>query len=417
MRAELISIGDELLIGQTINTNVAWIGMELSLMGISVKRSVVIHDQEDDIVEALDEAFSRADLIILTGGLGPTKDDITKKVLCSYFNTELEINAKVLERVESFFKALDREMLDTNIAQAALPKSCVVLDNLEGTASGMWFEKEGRVLISLPGVPYEMKAILKNEGFPRIQQVFKFESIYHQSRMLQGIGESTFADKMKDWEQRIYDAGLKLAYLPSVGILKLRITSLRGVADQHLVNSFFKELEDKYPYFVFGSEGETLPSIIGQLLTGFKKTIGTVESCTGGQLAQTIVAVSGASKYYQGSLLTYSNALKIQMIGVSEEKIANFGAVSKEVVEEMALLGRKKLNVDYCLSTSGIAGPDGGTDEKPVGTVWVAIASKDHVFSKKFNFGGHRERNIQMTVLSALNLLRCNLLGYSLEKK
>jgi nicotinamide-nucleotide amidase len=417
MHAELISIGDELLIGQTINTNVAWIGMELSLMGVSVKRSVVVHDNENDIVNAIDESFSRADLIIVTGGLGPTKDDITKKVLCTYFDTELEINEMVLARVRSFFKALDREMLETNIAQAALPKSCVVLDNLEGTASGMWFEKNGKVLISLPGVPYEMKSILKNQGFPRVQQVFQFESIYHQSRMLQGIGESTFADKMKDWEQRIYASGLKLAYLPSIGILKLRITSLRGVVDQALINDFFNELETKYPFYVYGSEGETLPSLVGRLLTERGVSIGTVESCTGGQLAKTIVAVPGASNYYQGSLLTYSNDLKIRMVGVSEEKITKFGAVSKEVVEEMAMFGREKLGVDYCLSTSGVAGPDGGTEEKPVGTIWVAIATKDQVFSKKFNFGGHRERNIQMTVLSVLNLLRCNLLGYSLEKK
>ncbi|MBI1836830.1 MAG: CinA family nicotinamide mononucleotide deamidase-related protein [Flavobacteriia bacterium] len=417
MQAELISIGDELLIGQTINTNAAWLGMELSLMGISVSKSVTIQDDESAIKKAIDTAFSNSEIVIITGGLGPTKDDITKYVLCDYFQTELVINEEVLKRVEEFFTKRGRKMLDVNIQQAALPKTCEILDNLQGTASGMWFDYEGKVLISLPGVPYEMKGIMWQFGFDKIKNHFKVKSIYHQTILLQGIGESFLADRMKDWENSIRSSGLGLAYLPAVSILKLRITSRNGIKDKAKIDAYFKELKEELPQYCFGEEKETLSGVLGRILRDKKLTIGTVESCTGGALATSLVSISGASNYFLGSFLTYANDLKIKLVGVSPSVISSHGVVSKEVVEEMALLGAEKLGVDICLSTSGVAGPDGGTEEKPVGTVWVGMAIKGNVSSFKFQFGDNRQRNIELTVNSTLNLLRCKLLEISIEKK
>lgn len=417
MRAEIISIGDELLIGQTINTNAAWIGMELSLIGIPVKECNVISDDKKAIIDTIDKALKNADLVIVTGGLGPTKDDITKSVLCEYFETTLEINEQVLSRIKSFFSARGKEMLEVNVQQAALPKNCTVLDNLQGTASGMWFEKNNSILISMPGVPYEMKGIMKDRVLPMLKDRFKMNSIYHKTILLQGIGESYLADRMSDWERRIREEGLSLAYLPSTGTLKLRITSLKGDQDDAKIEGYFEELIKEMPHYVFGRGSDKLSSVVGKILLDQNKTIGTVESCTGGALAKTIVSISGSSNYFQGSFLTYSNELKQKIVAVSKDNLEKFGAVSEQVVKQMAANGREKLGVDYCISTSGIAGPDGGTEEKPVGTVWIGIASADDVYAFKFQFGDNRERNIQMTILTALNLLRCILLGISTKIK
>jgi nicotinamide-nucleotide amidase len=416
MKAELISIGDELLIGQTINTNSAWLGMELSLRGIPVQKCTVISDTETAILSAISEGFEKSDLIIMTGGLGPTKDDITKHTLCKYFNTTLEINSTVLERVEGFFKSRGREMLEVNVQQAALPVNCIVLHNLHGTASGMWFEHKGSVLISLPGVPYEMKGIMMDEVFPRLIDLFDVSKIFHKTILLQGIGESFLAEEMKDWEDRIKAKGFGLAYLPSIGLLKLRITSPNGVEDDSNIESFFEELTARLPQHVFGREEQSLSDVLGDILRGQQKTIGTVESCTGGSLAHSLVSVSGSSDYFQGSILTYSNELKMKLVDVNESDLNQFGAVSEEVVLQMAKNGRKKLGVDVCISTSGVAGPNGGSEDKPVGTVWVGISLEDRAFAFKFRFGDNRDRNIQMSVLSALNLTRCSLLKISIKK-
>lgn len=417
MKAEILAIGDELLIGQTINTNASWLGMELSLRGISVVRSLAIQDSKEAILKAMDDALKTVDLVIVTGGLGPTKDDITKHTLCEYFDTELEINQEVLNRVEDFFTKRGRIMLEVNRQQAALPKSCEVLQNLQGTASGMWFEKHGKVLISLPGVPYEMKGIMNQFGWDKIQSFFQVESIYHQTVSLQGIGESFLADRMKNWEDAIRSEGLGLAYLPSVGNLKLRITSSHGEQDAEKINRYFSVLKETLPQYVYGEGAQTLTEVVGNLLKQNQKTIGTVESCTGGLLAHEIVKVSGASSYFQGSFLTYSNELKHKLVDVSIQNLDEFGVVSKQVVEQMALNGRLKLGVDFCIATSGIAGPDGGSDEIPVGTVWIALAGRGWVESYRFQFGDHRERNMQLSVLTALNLLRCKLLNIKIEKK
>ena len=417
MRAEILSIGDELLIGQTINTNASWLGQECSKLGIRIVHVTTISDEKQLIKDAVDEAFKRADLVLVTGGLGPTKDDITKYTLCEYFDSELEIHIPTLQRIEAFFSKRNRPMLEVNIRQAELPKKCTILENVNGTAAGMWFEKDGKILISMPGVPYEMKGIMMEQAFPRLQEKFALKALYHRTLMTQGIGESFLADQLQDWENEVREKGLGLAYLPSPGMVKLRLTSYEGESRAEEIDAYFSQLEERFPNYVYGKEDETIQLVLGHLLREKKMTIGTVESCTGGSLAQTLVSVAGASDYFQGSFLTYTNELKNRLVDVSKHDLDTVGAVSREVVEQMAKNGREKLGVDICISTSGVAGPDGGTDELPVGTIWIGIATKDKVSAKKFQFGDHRERNIQMTVLTALNLVRCEILGILIEKK
>lgn len=417
MKADIISIGDELLIGQTVNTNASWIGKELAMRGVRIMQITAIPDDEQKIAEAVDDAFGRSEIIIVTGGLGPTKDDITKHTLCKYFDTTLFLHEPTLKKIEDYFAMRNRPMLEVNRKQAELPEKCEILDNNYGTAAGMWFNKEGKILVSLPGVPYEMKGIMTEQVFPRLMERFELKSLFHVTLMTQGLGESFLADQISDWEDKVRDAGLGLAYLPSPGMVKLRLTSYEGKEREEEIRSLFTELEQRLPQYVFGYDEMSLSEIVGKLLKENGLTLGTVESCTGGLLAGNIVSVPGASDYFMGSLLTYSNHLKMQLAGVSEASLMEFGAVSQEVVEEMALGGQEKLGLDLCIATSGVAGPTGGTEEKPVGTVWIAIALKNKVVSKRFYFGNDRERNIQMTILSALNMARCEILGISTEKK
>ena len=410
MVAELISIGDELLIGQTINTNASWLGSELALQGIQVKWGTTISDDKEDILSTVDQALSRAQLVIITGGLGPTKDDITKHTLVEYFDTELVIDPTVLGKIQEYFRLRGREMLEVNTMQAALPKSCTIIPNNHGTASGMWFEKNGSILISLPGVPYEMKGLMKDFLLEKIQNHFQTKALYHKTILTTGIGESFLAETMAEWESRIRELGLGLAYLPSPGLVKLRISSYRGKIDAPVIQGFFEEIEEKLPQHVFGYENDTLPEVIGKLLLQAGKNLGTVESCTGGGVANAIVSIPGSSAYFQGNLTTYSYELKTKLAGVKVETLAKFGAVSEETVAEMAIGGREKLGVDYCISISGVAGPDGGTPDKPVGTVWMAVALEGDCITKKINLGDNRERNIQMTIFASLNMLRNVLL-------
>lgn len=416
MRAEILSIGDELLIGQTINTNASWLGQECSKIGIQIVQVTTISDEKQLIKEAIDAAFLRSDIVLVTGGLGPTKDDITKYTLCEYFDSELEIHLPTLTKIETYFAERKRPMLEVNIRQAELPKKCEILENRYGTAAGMWFTHNDKVLISMPGVPYEMKVIMLEEVFPRIKARFELKAMYHKTILTQGIGESFLAEAIKDWENEVRAAGLGLAYLPSPGMVKLRLSSYQGEVRKEEINAYFTVLEDRFPQYIYGSESDTLPSVLGKLLIANNNTIGTVESCTAGAISKSIVSVAGSSAYFQGSFLTYSNELKKKLVNVTSESLDNYGAVSREVIEQMAINGREILGVDWCISTSGVAGPDGGTDEKPVGTIWIAIANKENVFSKQFNFGNNRERNIEMAVLTALNLARCKILGILSEK-
>jgi nicotinamide-nucleotide amidase len=277
----------------------------------------------------------------------------------------------------------------------------------------MWFEKEGKVLVSMPGVPYEMKGIMTNEVFPKLKDKYKLQAIYHRTVMTQGIGESFLADQITDWENRVREAGLSLAYLPSPGMVKLRLTSYEGESRSAEIDQFFKELVEQYPRYVYGKEDESIVHTISKLFIQSSKSLGTVESCTGGSIAQQIISIPGASTFFKGSLVTYTNQLKHEIVDVDSEVLQQKGAVCQEVVKQMAVNGRVKLGVDYCISTSGIAGPDGGTETIPVGTVWIAIAFNDGVVSRQFSFGDNRERTIQMAVLSAMNMLRCQLLGIS----
>jgi nicotinamide-nucleotide amidase len=414
MNVIVISIGDELLIGQTVNTNASWIGQEISKIGGNVIEGLTISDKANDILSSVEYSINKADVVIITGGLGPTKDDITKHTLTEYFETELEIHQPTLEKITAYFSIRKRPMLESNVQQAALPKDCTILTNNYGTASGMWFEKKGKVVISLPGVPYEMKGIMTEEVFPRMKEQFQLNSMYHKTILTQGIGESFLAEKLTDWENRVRNEGFGLAYLPSPGIVKLRISSPYGDQDKDKIDIYLSEVKNSLPEAVFGYENETLPEIIGNLLREKKLKIGTAESCTSGLLANQLVSVSGASDYYEGSLLTYSYKLKEEILGISNATLIENGAVSELVATEMAQNGLRKLDVDICISTTGIAGPLGGTEDKPVGLVWIGLATKKGVKARKFQFGDNRERNLQMTVLSALNWLRYELLTLQL---
>lgn len=410
MQVEIISIGDELLIGQTINTNASWMGAELSRRGAFVSRVVTISDKADAIRTAIDEGLKNADVVLVTGGLGPTKDDITKKVIADYFEDELYIHEETLELVKGFFRRRNRPMLDVNIQQAAVPGKCTVLTNRQGTAPGMWLEKNGKILISLPGVPYEMKGIMEQEVFPRFEQLFGLRKFYSKTANIQGVGESYIADRMADWEDDLRSKGLELAYLPSPGVVRLRITSHNGEQDAALIDDYFRKLELAYPHNLYGYGEITLTEVVGKLLKEKNATVATAESCTGGALAAELVSIAGSSSYFQGGFLTYTNQLKHEILGVKQEHFTTVGAVSEEVVREMATGGKNKLNVDYCISISGIAGPDGATPEKPVGTVWIGIASPKRVVAKKFLFEENRKRNIHRSVLAALNMLRNEIL-------
>lgn len=410
MKVELISIGDELLIGQTVNTNASWIGSELALRGAKVSHCAVIEDHKSAIINSLDLALSRADVVILTGGLGPTKDDITKHTLTEYFGTELEINQEVLERVKDFFERRKREMLDVNIQQAALPKSAKILRNDIGTASGMLFEIKDKTVISLPGVPYEMKHILTNSGFDFLVNKYKVSNLFHRTIHLQGIGESYLAEEISEIENELLSNDIKLAYLPSPGNVRLRFTSEPIEEKKVNIDKAINKITELLPKHVFGEGDVNLSQIIGEILRAQNAFIGTVESCTGGEISKEIVKIPGSSDYFNGSLISYSNELKINLVGVEASSIEKFGAVSEEVVSQMAQNGRKILNTDYCIATSGVAGPTGGSEEKPVGTVWICVAGPDGISVKKFNFGDDRARIIKITALTGLNMLRCMLL-------
>ncbi|MFM9986034.1 MAG: competence/damage-inducible protein A [Flavobacteriales bacterium] len=414
MQAEIISIGDELLIGQTINTNAAWMGEELNKIGIRVHRSTSIADDRDEIVRALREAGDRSDLVLITGGLGPTKDDITKKTLCELFGSKLVINEEALQRITGFFAGRGLPMLDVNRDQALLPDNCTVIQNLRGTACGMWFEKQGKVYVSMPGVPYEMTAMMEEDVIPKINAFFDRPEIHHHTILTLGIGESFLAQKIEDWENSLATEGIKLAYLPSPGSVKLRMSSYGQLTGDRATAVFAqksKELEALIGEYIFGTGKETIQEVIGKLLLERNQTVSTAESCTGGNIAHLITAVPGSSGYFPGGLISYSNHIKINELGVNPKSIETHSIVSQQVAEEMAEGIRKKMNADWGIATTGIAGPDGGTDHTPVGTVWMAISGHKSLISNRYNLGNNRGRIISIASHYALNLLRKEILG------
>ncbi len=412
MKAEIITIGDEILLGQTIDSNSAWLGENLSLYGIRVGRITTIQDDEEEIVRALDEAFSRTSLVLMTGGLGPTQDDITKKTLATYYNSDFYTNEEVLQGIKDYFHAIGREPLDVNLNQAVLPKKCTTIINRRGTASGMWFENEGKVLMSMPGVPYEMKGLMKDEVFDKIAKTFNTPAVYNHTILTIGMGESSIAKKLENWENQLRAEGLGLAYLPSVGMVRLRVS---GVGEDQ--ESLKKRVDEKIDHaveviddIVYGFNDDSLEKIIAALLTDSKRTLSLAESCTGGYISHLITSVPGSSEFYHGSVVTYSYEAKKNWVGVKQESLEKFGAVSQQVVEEMAEGVKNKFGTDYAISASGVAGPGGGTPDKPVGTVWVGLAGPGWMKSQQFLFGKNRHRNIVMTSNAALNLLRKELL-------
>jgi len=410
VNASIITIGDELLIGQTIDTNSAWIGQELNKIGVWLKRRVAVGDVWDDIWNALDAESKESDIIIITGGLGPTADDITKPLLCKYFGGTLIVNEEVLTHVKYLFDKVYRRpgpMLERNLKQAEVPDVCTVLHNARGTAPGMWFEKDGKIYISLPGVPHEMKGLMINEVLPRIPKYFQLPFIIHRTAFTMGTGESMIAEKIKEFESGLPEH-IRLAYLPGYGMVKLRLTA-KGDDKEKMENELdekFSVLKELVNEWLVTDKDENLATVVSKILKEKNKTIGTAESCTGGYIAHLITSNPGSSVGYKGSIISYANDIKENILGVSDKTLRTVGAVSEETVIQMVKGAIEKLKVDFAVATSGIMGPDGGTDEKPVGTVWIAAGNKGKVETAKLAFRFDRERNIEMTSHTALNFLR-----------
>ena len=410
MKAELITIGDEILIGQIVDTNSAWMGQQLNLHGIEVYQITSVHDNHEHIMKAFAEAEKNADLVLITGGLGPTKDDITKNCLCEYFNTELIFYPEVFEHVQSLLSSRNVVINQLNHDQALLPASCTVLPNSAGTASGMWFERNNTIFISMPGVPFEMEAIMTEEVFPRLVKLGITQSIVHKTVLTIGLPESMLAEKIEKWESALPDF-IKLAYLPSPQMVRLRLSGYGTNKSmlQKEIEKQVKELLSLIPENVFGFDNENLGLVIGRMLAGSGKTLAVAESCTGGNIAHFITSNAGSSAYFKGGVVAYSNEIKNKLLDVPLDLIAGFGAVSQQVAEAMALGAKKILNADYAVATTGIAGPDGGSDEKPVGTVWIAVAGPSGIKSKEYIFRHNRERNIIRSTQTALNMLRISM--------
>ncbi|MBK7627655.1 MAG: competence/damage-inducible protein A [Bacteroidales bacterium] len=412
MKAAIITIGDELLIGQTVDTNSAWMGAELSKAGFDVYRMTSIHDRRDDIIYALNEAAGKTDVVLITGGLGPTSDDITKQTLCEFFNTKLVMNTEVLKMIEDMLARRNFPMNENNRRQAEVPESCLVIKNAAGTAPGMWFEKDGTIYISMPGVPYEMKYIMQEHVLPELRKRFTSQIIIHRNIMTYGTAEAKLAEILTEFEAAL-PAAVKLAYLPAWGIIKLRLTATGE--EQSVIEKILEEQVKKLfkviPEFIYAENEETMEMVIGRLLNEKNKTLCTVESCTGGEIAHMITSVPGSSAYYKGSVVAYSNSVKTQLLGIKEDTIKQHGAVSEETVIEMAIAARKLLNTDFAVATSGIAGPEGGTESKPVGTLWIAVASEKGTVTEKRILGNDRISNIKRFSLAALNLLRKQIIN------
>ncbi len=410
MKAEIINIGDELLIGQVVNTNASWMAAQLSKAGIRVIQTTTIADDDKAIKTALDQAFERADIVLISGGLGPTKDDITKKSLTEYFGAKLVFHEPTFEQVKKILAARKFPVTEINRQQAMIPDNCTPLFNKNGTAPGMWFEKKGKIAVSMPGVPFEMKAMMEEQVIPKLTRHFKLGIILHKTVMTTGLPESMLAEKIKTWEENL-PAHIRLAYLPQPGIVRLRL-SARGNDGDRLraeIEEQVKKLQQLIPEIIYGYDDITLEEAVGQLLREKGKTVSTAESCTGGYIAHLITSVSGSSDYFEGSVVSYSNRVKTGLLGVKPATLEAYGAVSREVVVEMAEGARQKLKTDFALAVSGIAGPTGGTEEKPVGTVWIALAGPEGTQAQLFHFGEHRGRNIRRSALAALNMLRLQL--------
>ncbi len=403
---EIITIGDEILIGQIVDTNSAWMAVELNKAGFHIAQITSVHDDALHITEALDNALVRADIVLFTGGIGPTKDDITKQTLCKYFDTKLVFNEDVHRNIEQLLRNRQRAMNELTALQAMVPENCTVIQNPVGTAPVTWFEKDGKVIVSMPGVPNEMKNAMATEIIPRLQKKFETPAIVHKNVLVKGYPESALALKIADWENSLPDY-LHLAYLPNYGLVKLRLS---GSSDDELslefeMNQYISTLAQLLGEAVVAFEDLPLEVLAGRVLLGKKLTLATAESCSGGNIAHKITEVPGSSAYYKGSIVAYSNEIKEIVLRVSHDILEDNGAVSAAVVEEMAKGARQLLHTDIAIATSGVAGPDGGTPEKPVGTVWIGISTPTGTTSRLFQFGANRIQNIERTTQSAFLFL------------
>ena len=409
---EIMTIGDELLYGQVVDTNSAFMGQELGKIGLRVRQISSVSDRANEIVEALNQARRRAEVVLITGGLGPTKDDLTKHVLARYFGADLVEHEPTLRHVEVIFRRFGRPLLDVNRQQALVPANCEVLYNAVGTAPGMWFEDQGTVFVSMPGVPFEMKKLMSDEVLPRLKSRFALPPIEHLVVMTTGLGESFLAEKIADWEAAL-PANFRLAYLPSLGSVRLRLTAaddgqpgLRG-----RLEALLPALRKRIGEYMFAEKETKLEATIGELLKQKSLTLGTAESCTGGYVASKLTSVAGSSAYFLGSIVAYHNNVKMKQLGVNPDTLAAHGAVSEPTVREMAEGARRQLGVDVAIATSGIAGPGGGSDEKPVGTMCIAVADAQGTVSKRFVMDRGRQINIEYTTQVVLNLLWQRLVG------
>lgn len=407
MKAEIITIGDEILIGQIVDINSAWIARHFNSAGIEISRITSVHDEAGQIKEALENSEKNADLVLITGGLGPTKDDITKNVLCEYFDTRLVFHEATYQQIKERFQIRNIDMNKLNRDQALVPEACTVLPNKTGTAPGMWFERNGTIFVSVPGVPFEMKYLTENEIIPRLQNNGKLKAIYHKTVQTQGLPESMLAERIEKWENSLPE-NIKLAYLPNPVSVRLRLSATGTNLDElkEQVQNEIEKLNKIIPEHIFGYDDETLAEVVGRALQEKGLTLALAESCTGGYISHLITSVPGCSEWFKGGVVAYSNEIKQSLLGVSEESLLKYGAVSEQVVREMAEGALNRLNAGYAIATSGIAGPTGGTDEKPVGTVWIAVSGNGKTIAEKFNFSDNRERNIIRSSHTALQLLR-----------
>ncbi len=413
-QASIITIGDELLIGQVIDTNSTWMAQELNKAGVRVVRRVAVGDVWHEIWTALDEEQKQADIILITGGLGPTADDITKPLLCKYFGGKMTVNEEARQNVLDIFTKLNRPIIERNLLQAEVPDVCKVLLNKRGTAPGMWFEKDEKIVVSLPGVPHEMKGLMTDDVIPMLVKQFQFPTIIHKTLLTAGVGESFLAELIKDFEEGL-PSNIKLAYLPNYGMVRLRLsaTGFNKEATEKEVQQLFDTLQSLVKEYLVTNEDEPLEKVVGKLLVAKGKTMCTAESCTGGYIAHLVTSITGSSKFYDGSVVSYSYQAKEDLLQVDKTTLIMKGAVSEEIVIQMAKGALKNIKSDYVIAVSGIMGPDGGMPDKPVGTVWVAIGSKEKIQAKKLSFRFDRTRNIQLTAVNALNLLRKFILAES----
>ena len=413
MKAAIITIGDEILIGQIVDTNSAFIAKSLDRIGVEVHEMISISDNKSHILDTFSKFQNKVDLVVITGGLGPTKDDITKKIFCDYFDDDLVVNNKVLEHVtqliEGFYK---RQITQINKDQALVPSKCIILHNEFGTAPGMWMKKENTVFISLPGVPFEMKSLVENEIIPRIVVEYQRPYIIHKTVLTYGIGESLLSETIEKWENDLPNF-IKLAYLPSPGRVRLRL-SARGTDKELLENAIFENVTSLSAILgdaIVGiDDDETLEVVIGRLLTQQNKTISTAESCTGGKIAQVLSSFAGASAYFKGSIVSYATETKISVLGISEDIINEYSVVSAKVAREMAINIQRLMKTDYAIATTGNAGPAKGDSDASVGTVFIALATPHAVIIEEFNFGQPRDKVIDRAVLKSLEILRKEIL-------